>query len=202
MDLHSFLCVGLADLYHFIRHILSYKMVTQWHSFLIQWAPITILIEYHAHVVDKYRWWLADLHAYRLEVIFQHDCLLYNLFKWCELGSKVRCLHWCLSLWLPGCWRLTHHVNKPCYWPSCYLIMSMVSIYKKCSCLIHQIEVLGICHQYLLGNMSTDFQNPSSFPLSHTQYLWSGVEDWYNALALDVSSDTQTPSLLTPGVLN
>ena len=41
--------------------------------------------------------------------------------------------------------------------------------------LIYQIEVLGIFYRYLIGNMSTGFQNPSSALLSHNPYLCSGV---------------------------
>ena len=33
------LCVNLADFYHIIGLMFSYKMVTQRHSFLIQWSP-------------------------------------------------------------------------------------------------------------------------------------------------------------------
>ena len=71
---------------------------------------------------------------------------------------------------------------------------------QKCSGIINEIEVLGIFHQYLPVNMSTYFQNTYSYSLSYTPYLWSGVEDWCHILALDIPSDTQTPSLLTPGV--
>ena len=48
---------------------------------------------------------------------------------------------------------------------------------KKCSGIMNQIEVLRICHRSIDGNMSTDFQSPSSVIISYTQYLWSGVED-------------------------
>ena len=49
--------------------------------------------------------------------------------------------------------------------------------------------------------MSTDFQNTFLAPLSYTPYLWPGVEDWWYILALGISSDTQTPSLLNTGLL-
>ena len=71
----------------------------------------------------------------------------------------------------------------------------------KFSGIMNQIEVLGICHQYLLRNMSTDFQNIYSASLYYIPYLWSGVENLWHILALYMSSDIQKSSLLTTGVL-
>ena len=68
---------------------------------------------------------------------------------------------------------------------------------QKFSGLIHQIEVLEICHRSLPVNMSTDCQNPPSAQLSHTQYLWSRVENLWKTLVLHFYLDTQTPYLLT-----
>ena len=72
---------------------------------------------------------------------------------------------------------------------------------QKCSGIIYQLQVLEICHQSLTVNMSTGFQNISSAPLSYTPYIWSGIQYLWRTLVLDISSYTQTPSLLTLGVL-
>ena len=67
--------------------------------------------------------------------------------------------------------------RKEYLWLTLPLTVHVHSLHlQKCAGLMNQIEFLGICHQSLPGNLITDLQNPHSAPLSHTPYLWSGVE--------------------------
>ena len=109
-----FFCVNIADFYHIISHIFSYKMETQYHSFSIQWYTRIIFIYDHAHVFDKYRWWIYELHYHITKVVSQHDCFLQCLFS----AVNYPCMHWYMSLWWPGCWCWTQNGNNPCDRPS------------------------------------------------------------------------------------